>query len=123
MHLGKIFGTQTYAFWDKINLVHFVLSQKQTFVCSYNLVMLTTKLKYEILVVYHRIRKYIVEVEWYWQEKDKGLREKPVSVPLCPPQIPRGLNRAGTPVSAVSSGMLNTCIVYLMMLFSLSQII
>jgi hypothetical protein len=27
-------------------------------------------------------------VEWYWQGKTEGLGEKPVPVPLCPPQIP-----------------------------------
>jgi hypothetical protein len=32
-------------------------------------------------------------VEWNWQEKTEVLGEKPVPVPLCPPQIPRGLTR------------------------------
>jgi hypothetical protein len=35
-------------------------------------------------------------VEWYWQGKTEGLWEKPVPVPLCPPQIPHGLTWAWT---------------------------
>jgi hypothetical protein len=31
-------------------------------------------------------------VEWYWQGKTEELGEKPVPVPLCPPQIPLGAN-------------------------------
>jgi hypothetical protein len=27
-------------------------------------------------------------VEWYWQGKTEELRENPVPVPLCPPQVP-----------------------------------
>jgi hypothetical protein len=30
-------------------------------------------------------------VEWNWQGKTEVLGEKPVPVPLCPPQIPHGL--------------------------------
>jgi hypothetical protein len=40
-------------------------------------------------------------VEWYWQGKTEELGENPVPVPLCPPQIPNGLNRARTRASAV----------------------
>jgi hypothetical protein len=32
--------------------------------------------------------EYGAAVEWYWQAKTEGLGEKPVPVPLCPPQIP-----------------------------------
>jgi hypothetical protein len=32
-------------------------------------------------------------VEWYWQGKTKELEERPVPMPLCPPQIPHGLTR------------------------------
>jgi hypothetical protein len=39
-------------------------------------------------------------VEWYWQGKTEELGEKPVSVPLCPPQIPHELTRARTRFSA-----------------------
>jgi hypothetical protein len=35
-------------------------------------------------------------VEWHWQEKNEGLGEKPVPVPLCPPQIPHGQTGAST---------------------------
>jgi hypothetical protein len=39
-------------------------------------------------------------VEWNWQGKTEVLGEKPVPVPLCPPQIPHGLtldrNRASS---------------------------
>jgi hypothetical protein len=34
-------------------------------------------------------------VEWYWQGKNE-LREKPVPMPLFPPQIPHGLALAQT---------------------------
>jgi hypothetical protein len=40
-------------------------------------------------------------VEWYWQGKTEDLGDKPVPVPLCPPQIPYGLTRAWTRASAV----------------------
>jgi hypothetical protein len=40
-------------------------------------------------------------VEWNWQGKTEVLGEKPVSVPLCPPQIPHGLTRDRTRASAV----------------------
>jgi hypothetical protein len=33
-------------------------------------------------------------VEWYWQEKTEELGEKPVPVPICPPQIPHWLTQA-----------------------------
>jgi hypothetical protein len=33
-------------------------------------------------------------VGWYWQGKFEELGEKPVPLPLCPPQIPRVLTRA-----------------------------
>jgi hypothetical protein len=39
-------------------------------------------------------------VEWYWQGKTEELGEKPVPVPLCPPQISHGLTRARTRASA-----------------------
>jgi hypothetical protein len=32
-------------------------------------------------------------MEWNWQWKTEELGEKPVPVPLCPPQIPHGLTR------------------------------
>jgi hypothetical protein len=47
-------------------------------------------------------------VEWYWQGKTEELGEKPVPVPLCPPQIPHGLNRAQTRASAVRGRRLTT---------------
>jgi hypothetical protein len=40
-------------------------------------------------------------VEWNWQAKTDELREKPVPVPLCPPQIPHRLTRDRTRASAV----------------------
>jgi hypothetical protein len=47
-------------------------------------------------------------VEWYWQGKTEELGEKPVPVPLCPPQIPYGLTRARTRASAVRGRRLTT---------------
>jgi hypothetical protein len=44
----------------------------------------------------------------YWQEKTEELGEKPVPLPLCPPQIPHGLTRARTPASAVRDRRLTT---------------
>jgi hypothetical protein len=40
-------------------------------------------------------------VEWNWHGKTEVLGEKPVPVPLCPPQIPPGLTRDRIRVSAV----------------------
>jgi hypothetical protein len=45
------------------------------------------------------------KVEWYWQGKTEELGEKPVPVPLCPPQIPHGYTRARTRDSAVRGNM------------------
>jgi hypothetical protein len=36
-------------------------------------------------------------VEWNWQGKTEVLGEKPVSVPLCPTQIPHGLTTGSNP--------------------------
>jgi hypothetical protein len=47
-------------------------------------------------------------VEWYWQGKTEKLGEKPVPVPLCPPQIPHGLTRARTRASVVRGRRLTT---------------
>jgi hypothetical protein len=40
-------------------------------------------------------------VEWNWQGKTEILGEKPVPMPLCPPQIPHGLTRDRTRARAV----------------------
>jgi hypothetical protein len=47
-------------------------------------------------------------MEWYWQGKTEELGEKPVPVPLCPPQIPHGLTRERTRASAVRGRRLTT---------------
>jgi hypothetical protein len=47
-------------------------------------------------------------VELYWQGKTEELGEKPVPVPLCPPQIPHGLTWARTRASAVRGRRLTT---------------
>jgi hypothetical protein len=44
----------------------------------------------------------------YWQGKTEELGEKPVPVPLCPPQIPRGLTQVRTRTSAVRGRWLTT---------------
>jgi hypothetical protein len=51
---------------------------------------------------------WIATVEWYWQGKTEELGEKPVPVPLCPPQIPHGLTRARIRSSAVRGRRLTT---------------
>jgi hypothetical protein len=45
-------------------------------------------------------------VEWNWQGKTEVLGEKPVPLPLCPPQIPHGLTRDRTRASAVGGRQL-----------------
>jgi hypothetical protein len=40
-------------------------------------------------------------VEWKWQGKTEVVGEKPVPVPLCPPQIPHGMSRYRNRASAV----------------------
>jgi hypothetical protein len=41
------------------------------------------------------------QVEWNWRGKPEVLGEKPVPLPLCPPEIPYGLTRDRTRASAV----------------------
>jgi hypothetical protein len=53
------------------------------------------------------IYEYGALVEWCWQGKTEEPREKPVSAPLRPPQIPRGLTRVWTRVSAVRNQRLS----------------
>jgi hypothetical protein len=40
-------------------------------------------------------------MQWNWQWKPEVLGEKPVPVPLCPPQVPHGLIRDRTQAFAV----------------------
>jgi hypothetical protein len=47
-------------------------------------------------------------VEWYLQGKTEELGEIPVSVPLCPPQIPHGLTWVQTKASRVRGRSLTT---------------
>jgi hypothetical protein len=47
------------------------------------------------------IRVWRTTVEWYWQGKTEELGEKPVPVPLCPPQISHRLTRAQIRASAM----------------------
>jgi hypothetical protein len=47
------------------------------------------------------MNEYGALVEWYWQGKTEVMGGKPVTVPLCPPQISHGLTWDGTLVSAV----------------------
>jgi hypothetical protein len=46
-----------------------------------------------ILRIPQMIWVWRVTVEWYWQGKTEELGEKPVPVPLCPPQIQHGFTR------------------------------
>jgi hypothetical protein len=47
-------------------------------------------------------------MEWYWQAKTEELGEKPVPVPLCPPQIPHGFTQERTRASEVGGRRLTT---------------
>jgi hypothetical protein len=55
----------------------------------------------EILFIPHTIWVWRTTMGWYWQGKTEELGEKPVPVPLCPPQIPHGLTRAWIRTSVV----------------------
>jgi hypothetical protein len=61
-----------------------------------------------ILRIPQMIWDWRATVEWYWQGKTEELGEKPVPVPLCPPQIPHGLTRPRTRSSAVRGRWLTT---------------
>jgi hypothetical protein len=64
-------------------------------------------LNVSILRIPQMIRVWRAMVEWYWQGKTE-LGEKPVPVPLYPPQIPHGLTRARTRAPAVRGRWLKT---------------
>jgi hypothetical protein len=59
------------------------------------------KLKRKMISFFYFFPSNGATVEWNWQVKTEVLREKPVPVPLCPPQIPHGLTQDRTPASAV----------------------
>jgi hypothetical protein len=61
-----------------------------------------------ILRISQMIWVWRATVEWHWQGKPEELGEKPVPVPLCPPQISHGLTRARTRASAVTGRQLTT---------------
>jgi hypothetical protein len=61
-----------------------------------------------ILRVPQMIWVWRATVEWYWQGKTEEPGEKPVPVPLCPPQMPHGLTQARTRASAVRGRLLTT---------------
>jgi hypothetical protein len=58
-------------------------------------------MKMKMIIVFWPFRSNGAPVEWNWQGKAEELGEKPVPVPLCPPQIPRRLTRDRTRASAV----------------------
>jgi hypothetical protein len=55
----------------------------------------------------------------YWQGKAENLREKPVPVPLCPPQLPHGLTHVRNRTSTVRGWRLTTWAMAWPKLFSL----
>jgi hypothetical protein len=54
-----------------------------------------------IIIIIYPFPSNGAPVEWNWQGKTEVLGEKPIPVPLCPPQIPHGLTRDRTRTSAV----------------------
>jgi hypothetical protein len=54
-----------------------------------------------IIIIFCPFPSHGAPVEWNWQGKTEVLGEKPVPVPLCPPQIPHGLTRYRPRASAV----------------------
>jgi hypothetical protein len=64
-----------------------------------------------ILRIAHTIWVWRATVEWYCQGKSDELGEKPVPVPLCPPQIPHGLTRTRTRTSDVRGRRLTTWVI------------
>jgi hypothetical protein len=57
--------------------------------------------------------------EWNWQGETEELGEKPVPVPLCPPQIPHGLTRDRSRASAVGGQRVTAWAMALPLLFDL----
>jgi hypothetical protein len=58
-------------------------------------------MKTKMIIIFCPFPSNGAPVEWNWQGKTEVLGEKPVPVPLCPPEIPHGLNRDRTRASAV----------------------
>jgi hypothetical protein len=59
------------------------------------------KMKRKMIIFFFTFPSSGAPVEWNWLGKTEALREKPVPVPLCPPQIPHGLALDRTRSSAV----------------------
>jgi hypothetical protein len=58
-------------------------------------------MKMRMMIIFCPFPSNGAPMEWNWQGKTEELGEKPVPVPLCPPQIPHGLTRDRTRASAV----------------------
>jgi hypothetical protein len=61
-------------------------------------------MKMKMMIIFCPLPSNGAPVEWNWQGKTEEVGEKPVPVPLCPPQIPRGLTanpglRGGRPAA------------------------
>jgi hypothetical protein len=79
------------------------------------------KLTLKIQLTKHGTRRHIVHPlddiyeygEWWWNDIDRGKLknswDKPVPMPLCPPQIPHGLTQAQTGESAVRGRRQTAC--------------
>jgi D-hexose-6-phosphate mutarotase len=65
----------------------------------------------DLFFIPQRICKCGVPVAWYWQGRTKEHCEKPVSFPLCLPQIPHGLSRVQTWVSVVRGQQLTVWVI------------
>jgi hypothetical protein len=96
-------------FWSRRSNAKIVFNKIETVsgehgTCSYRLGETMSELRPPagLLFILQVIWSRSATAEWYWQGKTEYIGEKPVPVPLCTPQIPRGLNVARTRSSVVN---------------------
>jgi hypothetical protein len=83
-------------------------------------------MKIKMMIIFCPFPSNGAPVEWNWQGETEELGEKPVPVPLCPPQIPHWLTRDRTRASAVGGrrltawAMARQCILYYLITYGMS---
>jgi hypothetical protein len=102
----SIGDVQTWCGWSVVVLTHFFLVVKGPAADATDApqpwgLLCNPVMKMTMIIIFCPFPSSGAPVEWNWQVKTEVLGEKPVPVPLCPPQIPHGLTQHRTQASEV----------------------